>query len=88
MSITLRAARKAANLTQTQLAIMAGCATNVVQRVEYGQRSWYNLKLQTALRISAALGCTVVDIDDPDTCTVDVRLPDDFREPYKKLNNA
>lgn len=64
----LQAARRAAGMTQPQLARAAGLSVRVLQAYETGARDIGGAKLATLLKICNALRCTLQDIiPDPET---------------------
>ena len=65
---TLQAARKAAGMSQSQLANAAGISVRILQDYERGGRDLNGAKLATMLKLCNALGCSLRDIiTDPDT---------------------
>ena len=64
----LQAARKAAGMSQSQLANAAGISVRILQDYERGGRDLNGAKLATMLKLCNALGCSLRDIiTDPDT---------------------
>lgn len=73
----LQAARKAAGMSQSQLAKAAGVSVRVLQDYERGARDINGAKLVTLLKICNALDCSLRDIlADPETL--------DLLEKYKE----
>lgn len=65
----LRRLRKAAGLTQKQLAEASGVHARQIQRVESGDSAAANLTLQNALALAAALGVRpeeLIDAPEPE----------------------
>lgn len=60
----LRELRKAAGLTQVQLAKRTGIAQTIISRYERGEYDVHNMTLDNALRLSRALGCHPSDLTD------------------------
>ena len=58
----LQRLRKAAGLSQSQLANMTGLNVQVLQQYERGARDLNGAKLVTLLKICNALGCRLADI--------------------------
>ena len=64
----LQAARKAAGMSQSQLANAAGISVRILQDYERGGRDLNGAKLVTILKLCNALSCSLRDIlSDPDT---------------------
>ena len=64
----LQAARKAAGMSQSQLANAAGISVRILQDYERGGRDLNGAKLATMLKLCNALGCSLRDIiTDTDT---------------------
>lgn len=64
----LQAARKAASMSQAQLADAAGVSVRLLQEYERGGRDLNGAKLVTILKLCNALGCSLEDIlSAPDT---------------------
>lgn len=64
----LQAARKAAGMSQSQLASAAGVSVRLLQDYERGGRDINGAKLITLLRLCNAMGCSLGDIlNDEDT---------------------
>ena len=64
----LQAARKAAGMSQSQLANAAGISVRILQDYERGGRDLNGAKLATMLKLCNALGCSLRDIiTGPDT---------------------
>lgn len=64
----LQAARKAAGMSQSQLANAAGISVRILQDYERGGRDLNGAKLVTILKLCNALGCSLRDIlSDSDT---------------------
>ena len=55
--IKLKELRKAAGLTQKQLADASGVHISIIGRIERGERDAGNLSLKTAADIAKKLGC-------------------------------
>ena len=68
---TLRRLRKAAGLTQNQLAEASGVNPRQIQRVESGASKAANLTLQNALALAAALGVRPDELLGEDTPEAD-----------------
>ena len=63
----LKTLRRAAGISQTQLAAAAGLNARMVQYYEQGVKDLNAAKLQTLLKLCNALNCTLSDlITDPD----------------------
>lgn len=60
----LKQLRKAAGLTQVQLAKRTGIARTIISSYETGRRDVNNMTLENALRISRALNCHPSDLTD------------------------
>lgn len=58
----LQKARRAAGLSQSQLAKAAGVNTQVLQQYERGARDINGAKILTLLRLCNVLGCGLADI--------------------------
>lgn len=64
----LQAVRKAAGMSQSQLANTAGVSVRILQDYERGSRDLNGAKLVTILKLCNALGCSLQDIlSDPET---------------------
>lgn len=64
----LQNARRAAGMSQLQLAKAAGISVRVLQDYEHGARDVSAARLSTILKLCKALNCTMPDIiTDPDT---------------------
>lgn len=64
----LQAMRKAAGLSQSQLAEKAGVSVRLLQKYERGGRDLNGAKFTTILKLCNALKCSLGDIlSDPDT---------------------
>lgn len=56
------ALRRSKGLSQRELAQAAGMKYQHIQRLEYGERSLKNLRLQTATKIAEALDIPITDL--------------------------
>lgn len=64
----LQETRKAAGISQGQLAEAIGMSLSAVTKLEQGQRNINKAELSTLLKLCRALNCRLSDIlDDPDT---------------------
>ncbi len=69
--------RKKRQLSQSQLAEATGISVRMIQKYEQGEKDLNGAKLETILRICAALDCKMIDIlNDPIT----VQLLKDYGE--------
>lgn len=69
--------RKKRQLSQSQLAEATGISVRMIQKYEQGEKDLNGAKLETILRICAALDCKMIDIlNDPIT----VRLLKNYGE--------
>ena len=59
MNNNLRDLRRAAGLTQEELASAAGVSKNYISQLERGTRFVGKMKIDTMSRICAVLGCTI-----------------------------
>ncbi len=60
--------RKKRQLSQSQLAEATGISVRMIQKYEQGEKDLNCAKLETILRICAALNCKMIDIlNDPNT---------------------
>ena len=62
MPTKLQERRKAAGLTQIQLADAAGLTVGVLRRYEQGARNLDGAKVETLARLAIACKCTIPDI--------------------------
>ena len=54
--MTLKELRKAANLTQAELAERSGVPRDVIAKYETGAKDWRNMPLERAIALADALG--------------------------------
>jgi transcriptional regulator with XRE-family HTH domain len=86
VAASLRAVRRTRELSQHELARLAGVTASAISQAERAERG---LSLSTLVRLSSALGCTVDDLlrgEDPEVYRIGRRVEDPQGEPEPTIN--
>ncbi|HLJ04576.1 MAG TPA: helix-turn-helix domain-containing protein [Solirubrobacteraceae bacterium] len=86
VAASLRAVRRTRELSQHELAGLAGVTASAISQAERAERG---LSLSTLVRLSSALGCTVDDLlrgEDPEVYRIGRRVEDPEGDPEPTIN--
>lgn len=86
VAASLRAVRRTRELSQHELARLAGVTASAISQAERAERG---LSLSTLVRLSGALGCTVDDLlrgEDPELYRIGRRIEDPQGDPEPAIN--